>query len=120
MDGKGFLDSSNPGKCAAFTTVTTTSSVSSANNFSILNTSCNASASLGSMPTSDGKVNEHFVKVLRDTGCNVVVRQALVPEEHLAGSKRICILVTDHRLRHRSLVSVLIRHILWVKLMLGV
>lgn len=93
VDGKGSSDYSNPGKCAAFTTVTTTSSVSAANNFSILNTSCNASASVGSLPTSDGILNEHFVKVLRDTGCNgVVVRQALVPEEQLTGNKRLCIL----------------------------
>lgn len=93
VDGKESVGSSNQGKCAAFTTVTTTSSVSSANNFSILNTSCNASASVGSLPTSDGILNEHFVKVLRDTGCNgIVVRQALVPEEQLTGNKRLCIL----------------------------
>lgn len=93
VDGKGSLDSSDQGKYAAFTTVFTTSSVSSANNFSILNTSCNANASVGSMPTSDGILNEHFVKVLKDTGSNgVVVRQALVPEEQLTGSKRLCIL----------------------------
>lgn len=93
VDGKGYSGYSNPGKCAAFTTVTTTSSVSTANNLSILNTSCNASASVGSLPTSDGMLNEHFVKVLRDTGCNgVVVRQALVPEEQLTGNKRLCIL----------------------------
>lgn len=39
VDGKGSLDNSYPGKSAAFTTVTTTLSVSTANNFSILKTS---------------------------------------------------------------------------------
>lgn len=45
------------------------------------------------MPTSDGILNEYFVKVLRDTGCNgVVVRQALVQEKQLTWNKRLCIL----------------------------
>ena len=88
--------SENPGKCGAFTSITTTTSVSMANSSNLVNTSassCNVSASLDRMPTSAGKLNGHDVTVLRDTGCNgVVIRRDLVTEEQLTGSKRVCIL----------------------------
>ena len=68
------------GKCGTFTSFTNTSTFSMASNsMDLVNTSsCNVSASLEDMPTCKGKLNEHFVTVLRDTGCNgVVVRRNL-------------------------------------------
>lgn len=73
VDGKGFLDYSNLGKCVVFIIVIIILFVFVVNNFSILNIFCNVSVLVGSLFISDGIFNEYFVKVLRDIGCNGVV-----------------------------------------------
>ncbi|XP_061184347.1 uncharacterized protein LOC133192347 [Saccostrea echinata] len=90
------------GKCGSFTSFTSTSTFSMASNsMDLVNTSsCNVSASLGDMPSCNGKLNEHFVTVLRDTGCNgVVVRRNLIDDVQLTGNHRICILADGSRIQ---------------------
>ncbi|XP_061176104.1 uncharacterized protein LOC133185059 [Saccostrea echinata] len=90
------------GKCGSFTSFTSTSTFSMASNsMDLVNTSsCNVSASLGDMPSCNGKLNEHFVTVLRDTGCNgVVIRRNLIDDVQLTGNHRICILADGSRIQ---------------------
>ena len=55
-------------------------------------------ASLDDMPTCDGRLNEHSVTVLRDTGCNgVVVRKDLIRDSQLTGKSRVCVLADGSR-----------------------
>ena len=79
--------------------MTTTPSVSIANSTDLANTSsCNVSASLEDMPTCDGRLNEHSVTALRDTGCNgVVVRKAFIRDSQLTGKSRVCVLADESR-----------------------
>ncbi|XP_062613758.1 uncharacterized protein LOC134275492 [Saccostrea cucullata] len=90
------------GKCGTFTSFTNTSTFSMASNsMDLVNTSsCNVSASLEDMPTCKGKLNEHFVTVLRETGCNgVVVRRDLIDDVQLTGNHRICVLADGSRIQ---------------------
>lgn len=54
--------------------ITTTTSISSPKAAGLVNaSSCNVTAAVENMPTCDGRLNEHSMTVLRDTGCNVAV-----------------------------------------------
>lgn len=90
-----------PGKCSAFTSVTTTTSVSNPKTDGLVSTSsCNVTAALENMPTCDGRLNEHSVSVLRDTGCNgVVVRKDLICDSQLTGKCRECVLADGSKIK---------------------
>nr|XP_034325279.1 uncharacterized protein LOC105323550 isoform X4 [Crassostrea gigas] len=90
-----------PGKCSAFTSVTTTTSVSSPKTDDLVSTSsCNVTAALENMPSCDGRLNEHSVSVLRDTGCNgVVVRKDLICDSQLTGKRRECVLADGSKIK---------------------
>lgn len=47
-----------------------------------------------SMPVTEGRVGDHKIKVLRDTGCTgVVVRESLVKKSQLTGEHKTCVLI---------------------------
>ena len=56
-----------------------------------ITTSCGIKMSI--MPTTEGKIGQSRVSVLRDTGCNgVVVKKSLVNASQYTGKEQTCIL----------------------------
>lgn len=46
------------------------------------------------MPVSVGRIGDHQVEVLRDTGCStVIVKRSLVSSHQLTGARRTCVLI---------------------------
>ncbi|KAJ8017671.1 hypothetical protein HOLleu_44754 [Holothuria leucospilota] len=59
----------------------------------VLSAACNVKRGVP-MPTVEGKVGPHKVKVLRDTGCScVVVRESLVDASRFTDEFKVCILI---------------------------
>lgn len=51
------------------------------------------------MPICAGELNNHSVKVLRDTRCNgVIVRRSLVYDDQLTGDHQVCVLADGSRI----------------------
>lgn len=74
--------------------ITTTTSISSPKAADLVNaSSCNVTAAVENMPTCDGRLNEHSMTVLRDTGCNVaVVLKDLIRDFQFTWKSRECVL----------------------------
>lgn len=88
------------GKCAALTSITSTATFSVANDSDLITTACSITNFSDQMPICAGELNNHSVKVLRDTGCNgVIIRRSLVNDDQLTGDHQVCVLADDSRIK---------------------
>jgi hypothetical protein len=82
------------GACVAYTPTTPVITTAGSQTFdTVLTSACHNPKMSDGMPTSQGRVGDHTVTVLRDTGCSgVVVRRSLVMDDQLLGRNQNCML----------------------------
>ncbi|XP_062588592.1 uncharacterized protein LOC134250255 [Saccostrea cucullata] len=98
--GSNLKETTDSGKCSAFTSITSTSTFSMANSSDLLTTSaCSVANFSDQMPVCVGEINDQSVQVLRDTGCNgVIVRRSLVNDDQLTGDHQVCVLADGSKI----------------------